>query len=69
MTDSGSIGVDGKIYVVTYTHDHDTLKVGDHVTMGCLGKEYAAIVRITDHTLHAIKDSHGQYVHLEEVKP
>lgn len=63
--DSGDIGVDGKIYIVTYAHAHKTLKIGDRVVMGSIEK-YNALVRTTDYTLHAVQDEYGQYVHLRK---
>jgi hypothetical protein len=68
MTESksaGSIQASSDRYVVTETHDHKTLKYGDHVVVSATEKcDFFLIIRLDDMTLHEMKDKYGQYVHL-----
>lgn len=66
MKDAGSISPSPKLFVITYAHDHKTLKAGDIVAIVESPQGFNYLFR-SDHTLHNLSDGHDQYVHLEEL--
>lgn len=64
--DAGQIPASMKRYVVTWTHNHKTLKTGDVVVMTEDREFRNWLLREPDMTLHSLQDESGQYVHLGE---
>ena len=65
--DAGSVPPSRKRYVITWPHDHATLAAGDIVVLVETPLQQNLLVRISDMTLHCLKDSQEQYVHLIEL--
>jgi len=66
LLDAGSIPASDRRYVVTWPHDHKTLKAGDVVVMTETPQVHNLLLRLADMTLHGLTDEHDQYVHLDE---
>lgn len=62
-TDAGSVAPGDQRYIVTYLHDHKTLRKGDVVVMREFRSENV-LVRVADGSVHALADDIAQYVHL-----
>ena len=63
---AGDVPPSGKMYVITWPHDHETLKAGDVGTIIENSVLENVFRRESDMTLHPLKDGMGQYVHLTE---
>jgi hypothetical protein len=68
LLDAGSVCGSSKRYVVTWPHEHKTLKLGDVVVMVVTPRNDNLLLREIDMTLHGIKDEYDQYIHLAEVE-
>ena len=64
--DAGSVEVSDRRYVVTWPHEHNTLKAGDVVVMVVTPQARNLLLRLADMTLHSLEDGYDQYVHLDE---
>jgi len=64
--DAGSAPASPRRYNVTWPHDHPTLKTGDEVVMVESPRPEMRnwLLRVSDMTLHPLKDENDQYVHL-----
>jgi len=65
--DAGDVEPSQKKYRITYPHDVRSLKTDDVVQMVVTPHGSNYLLRVTDMSLHNIKDDSSQYVHLEEV--
>ena len=64
---SGNLPFSPRKYVVSDPHEHDTLRLGDLVSVACHEYDMAFyLYRHRDGTLHLLADGSDQYVHVEE---
>lgn len=68
MMHAGSISPSSNKYLVSDPHDHRSLKHGDIVVLSESPGRHNLIIRLSDMSLHQLKDEYDQYVHLEPFK-
>ncbi len=68
VLDAGGLAASPKRYVVTWPHEHKSLKAGDVVVMVETPKFDFFLLRESDMTLHGLTGNGDQYVHLAEVE-
>jgi hypothetical protein len=62
---AGDVPPSQKVYVVTYTHGHESLVLNDRVVMTETPEGNNVLLRTRDMTLHRLYGKGDQYVHLK----